>query len=413
MVTTVCKPQVIDVTCIDEDATAFATFQSHNQKIISNENGIFLTYIRTRNEAYTEQNWRILNSTDQGRTFNIMYDSVDATNPPPIETNDANDLYLIYPDFQKWNSNLMIFRSSKRYKDPISVILPNTAGGKFALAHDNKRKVLYYVPNNGDFHKIDEDGNIIHSMKLVKPGSAASFEYPHLAIDEDGVLHLAWTTNMYNTYHYLSIYYLKSEDGGYTWKHMDGRKTNVPVFSDMDEDADRVTLNEEFELNTWLSSFIPFKGKLHFIYRACPHGDFTKAKASFNEGNQHYMRFDVKTGKKDNEIVAPCLGGTNIKLASFDGFFSVDYRPKKEALYFTAKQQKRIGCIVSYDNGLSWEDYAISDELVDDPYSTYAIGGCRSVSKDGFIFGSYTERNGDYMDPFVKSKAHFLKIKVQ
>lgn len=37
----------IDVTCIDDDATGYATFNSHNQKVVQNENGIFMTHIRT------------------------------------------------------------------------------------------------------------------------------------------------------------------------------------------------------------------------------------------------------------------------------------------------------------------------------------------------------------------------------
>jgi nitrite reductase/ring-hydroxylating ferredoxin subunit len=191
---------------------------------------------------------------------------------------------------------------------------------------------------------------------------------------------------------------------------MDGTKIDIPIFSDVDDGADRITLNEEFELNTWLSGFISVKGKLHFTYRACPHEDFKIACANFNDGNQHYIRYDIKTGKKDHEIITPEFGSNKIKLASFDGFFTIDNRPGKEALYFVGKQGKRIGCVASYDNGLSWNDYALSDELVDDPYSIYAIGGCRNVTKDGLILGSFTERCGDFMDPFVKSKACFLKI---
>ena len=45
----------IDVTLVDGDATGYATFQSHNQKVAWNERGIFITHIRTRNEAYTAQ----------------------------------------------------------------------------------------------------------------------------------------------------------------------------------------------------------------------------------------------------------------------------------------------------------------------------------------------------------------------
>ncbi|NSW89110.1 MAG: BNR-4 repeat-containing protein [Firmicutes bacterium] len=406
-----CELKKIDVICFDQEATAFATFQSHNQKIVSNENGIFLTYIRSRNEKYTAQNWRLLRSTDQGDTFHVIYDSIDPTNPAPLETDEENNLYLVYPDFVKWNSCFMIFKASEKYKNPFCITIPNTAGGKFAMAYDKKRRMLYYIPNNGDFHAIDVEGNIKYSAKIVEIGKTASFEYPHMVMDENGVLHVAWTTNMHKTFHYLSIYYMKSEDGGYTWKRMDGTEIRLPVLSDTDGGGDRITLDEEFDLNTWLSNFIAVNGKLHFMYRASPHPDFKLPKDDFYNGKQHYIRYDIARGKKDHEILAHELGGNKVRLAGFDGFFAVDRRPGKEALYYVAKQRKRIGCIVSYDNGLTWEDYALSEELVDDPYSIYATGGCREVSRDGLILGSFTERCGEYMDPFVKSRAHFIRIR--
>ena len=36
----------IELTCVDRQATGYATFQSHNQKVLSNRRGIFMTYIR-------------------------------------------------------------------------------------------------------------------------------------------------------------------------------------------------------------------------------------------------------------------------------------------------------------------------------------------------------------------------------
>ena len=49
----------IELICVDDNATGYGTFQSHNQKVVRNEKGIFMTHIRTRNEAYTAQEWRL------------------------------------------------------------------------------------------------------------------------------------------------------------------------------------------------------------------------------------------------------------------------------------------------------------------------------------------------------------------
>ena len=62
----------VELSCVDDEAVGYATFQSHNQKVISNGHGIFITHIRTRNQAYTAQTWRLSRSTDGGRTFSFF-----------------------------------------------------------------------------------------------------------------------------------------------------------------------------------------------------------------------------------------------------------------------------------------------------------------------------------------------------
>jgi len=60
---------VIRPVVVDPDATGYGTFQSHNQKVVSNRRGVFMTHIRTRNEPYTAQQWRLSRSTDGGQSF--------------------------------------------------------------------------------------------------------------------------------------------------------------------------------------------------------------------------------------------------------------------------------------------------------------------------------------------------------
>ena len=96
----------IRTTCVDDDATGYATFQSHNQKVLSNARGIFMTHIRTRDEPYLAQQWRLLWSEDGDATFRIVYESTDATNPAVIETDADANIYLARPDFGDGNSYL-------------------------------------------------------------------------------------------------------------------------------------------------------------------------------------------------------------------------------------------------------------------------------------------------------------------
>ncbi len=58
----------------DDRATGYGTFQSHNQKVVSNRSGIFMTHIRTRNAPYTAQQWRLSRSTDGGKSFITLYE---------------------------------------------------------------------------------------------------------------------------------------------------------------------------------------------------------------------------------------------------------------------------------------------------------------------------------------------------
>src|ERR1051326_8839477 len=85
----------IELTCVDAQAIGYGTFQSHNQKVIANRRGIFMTHIRTRNEPYTAQQWRLSWSRDAGRIFETLSEASHATNPAVLETDDEDNVYLI------------------------------------------------------------------------------------------------------------------------------------------------------------------------------------------------------------------------------------------------------------------------------------------------------------------------------
>jgi hypothetical protein len=178
----------VELACVDEDATHYGTFQSHNQKVVSNRNGIFMTHIRTRNPEYTAQQWRLSRSTDGGQTFTIIHEETNATNPPVLETDEAGNIYLARPDFLDGNAYLYRFLAEDDYARPRISTIPGGSAGKFAMAYDRARRRLYYFAHNNTFHVIDLDGNVLSSRSLLRPGEHAVLQYPLLYVASDGAL---------------------------------------------------------------------------------------------------------------------------------------------------------------------------------------------------------------------------------
>ena len=100
------EPGTIELLCLDEQVIHGATFQSHNQKVVFNDRGIFVAYVQSRNADYTAQNWHVLRSRDRGRTFARVASGVAATNPPVLETDADSNLYLGRVDWVAGNAQL-------------------------------------------------------------------------------------------------------------------------------------------------------------------------------------------------------------------------------------------------------------------------------------------------------------------
>ena len=59
----------MELTCIDDAVIHSATFQSNTQHLVFNRTGVFAAFVKSRNEDYTAQNWRLVRSTDDGRSI--------------------------------------------------------------------------------------------------------------------------------------------------------------------------------------------------------------------------------------------------------------------------------------------------------------------------------------------------------
>src|SRR5688572_17467940 len=77
-------PRIIEIGLVDDTATGYGTFQSYNQKVVSNTNGVFMTHIRSRDREFRQQQWRLSHTRNGGKTFETVFESTDATNPPVL-----------------------------------------------------------------------------------------------------------------------------------------------------------------------------------------------------------------------------------------------------------------------------------------------------------------------------------------
>jgi hypothetical protein len=385
----------IELTRVDDEAIGYATFQSHNQKVVSNRHGIFLTHLRTRNQAYTAQTWRLSRSTDGGQSFATVHEATHATNPPVIETDDDGNVYLVRVDFSDGSAYLHRFLADRQFREPIITEIPGAAAGKYAMFLDPQRQQLYFFAHNNSFHVIGLDGTVHRSLRLLRPGPNAVLQYPLLSLGRDGTLHAAWTTQKHGKYLYWDIHHMLSSDAGDRWYHLDGTPLTPPVIADQDGGALRITLEDEYDVHTWLSCFLVKGGKIHFMYQA-------QTKPS----RQHYVRYDIASGKRDQHR-QPEFRGTSVQIRGLDGFFATRTTSADSPLYCVGHDQGRVACLVSKDNGDTWQDYARTEEV----FSLYSLGGCRQTTEDDDIIGTFTDQAGSNLTTDRKSKVYFFRIK--
>lgn len=387
----------IELTCVDAEAIGYGTFQSHNQKVVANRRGIFMTHIRSRNEAYTAQQWRLCWSRNGGRSFETLYEATHATNPPVLETDAEDDLYLIRPDFLDGHAYLYRFLAARNYRDPLVTRIPNGAAGKFCMAFDPGRRRLYYFAHNNTFHRLALDGTVLSSTNLLSAGKSAALQYPLLLLDAAGTLHAAWTSQQHNRYSYWDIHYLQSPDGGLNWRTMCGLPVGLPVVADESGPADRISRDDEFDAHTWLASFLVRAGKAHFLYLA-----------QTQPPRQHYVRYDLASGKRELDHQPEFRGG-EISLRNLDGFLATRTAEPKGTIYVVSREadQSRLACLASNDDGATWHDFAVSQSLT----NPYSIGGCREITRDGCVIGSFTDQGATAKAPRGDSRVYFFKIR--
>jgi hypothetical protein len=359
-----------------------------------------MTYLREDNEKDPVKSnvWRLMRSVDGGKTFSTVYEGHNGCRAPCIESDRRGNIYLAHPEYgtkskRKKEFHFYRFAADKKYKAPQRSVFPNVGcAAKYAMAHNAKRKRFYIATQYGQLLTVGENGKLIAKRAVLKnPGPKAATQYPLLQVDPSGRLHHAWTTVKLGASVYWDIHYMLSLDGE-VWWNLKRKRLKPPVIPDNTGPTLRVSLDDEFEPNTWLSGFLAKEGKVHFIYHA-------RTKPT----RQHYMRYDIATGKRDVHLQSK-LKGRTITLSGTSGFFASRSNKPGSTLYCVIQDKGHIACLASDDNGATWRDHAKSQAA----FGPYALGGAREITSGGSIIGSFTQGSKVYFFSIRTDHRHLI-----
>ena len=384
------------------DGTGYSVFQSHNQKVVANTNGIFITYLDSCPDT-SPNTWRLARSTDGGHTFTTVYQGSDYTRAPAMETDETNNIYLTYPTYGT-NTHFLRFTAANGYTAPnlTQAYSGVSSAAKYAMAYDRQRQRFYIATQYGLMLTVDKSGNLLQSQQVFSTSRSNSYTaYPNLLVDAAGVLHFGETTaDGGNHIPYESIRHLQSADGGATWQTMGGTPVTAPTTPEPTGPSDMINLPDEITpWATWLSATHVKGGKVHFAYRTVNPWD----PAYFGNPTpimerQHYMRFNGSTGVREIDSWSDWgrWGGTNISVAAVDGLLASDPNDPSGPIYFVGLSSSGVlSAIISHDNGSSWNDYAsATTQSALGLSSIYSVGGCRTLAPDGKVIGSLSAMRG-------------------
>ena len=406
-------------TVVETNVPVGALFHSHSQHVVQNQHGIFVAYLTSTNATY-DATWKLVRSTNNGASFSTVYTGTSEQNPPALETDTAGNIYVIYPT-QTTGSNgtatFLKFAASNNFASPIvTKTIPN-ASSKFTTHYDRYRDVIYYFTANDsgpgtavqnlqyNFSVLSLNGDVTRAVALTQGGSAvqSGVQYPQIASFGYDT-YLAWTTDDSNpnsvpySPHYRAIHVIKTEDGGYTFKKLDGTvlssAVNTPIVADDTGPTDRITLSDEFEPQTWLSGFAATNHKLHFTYDAYVQ-DVTKQPDTTHR--QHYVRINSKTGAREIDTQPTwCLEGRCIANSGRGGALITDLRNGWQTSIVYALSEElaspRPVLFRTGNNGDSWTLHGESNALF--ATNMYTVGAFRDVTSDGYVIGAFVQQNG-------------------
>lgn len=396
---------VLSAPLIDSNTVGYSTFQSHNQKVVSNANGVFICYVKTSNVTFTYEEWYLKKTTDGGLTFTSLYNNTSSQSAPCMETDSSNNLYLIVPT-SATDATFYKFLASDYTTPSVTTTLVGLAQEKYTMALDETNNKIYFTSNSNKFVVLNMSGTIITSpYTFTQGGIYAVAEYPHLQLDASGTLYCAWTTHG-GSRTYWNISWLKSTDFGVSWKKADGTALTLPIKVDTSGSCDMITRVEEVSYTTFLSSFMYANERLHAVYFMT---DSTGATY------QEYARINPSTGVVEIRTIqflvcSPTQAGT-------DGFFIkpvVDgtFASPVPIYYITESNRRYLVSAVSADNGNIWKKTKVLDMNPSSGWRVYSVGGFRKLVDGNTAYGVFTIQDLN-TPPYYQNgsgKTYFIKL---
>jgi len=401
--------------------SAYGTFQSHYQKVVSNKNGIFAAFLSkyvvneldSRNDLGT---WQVVRSEDGGQTFKTIYSLTTSSKAPCLETDNDGNIYLAHA-MNRWED--MTFSKllySENFEKPHSVLVLGAGAGKYSCAFNESEKQFLYL-GWSKFVRIDTNSmNVIDHRQFFSSGPDGHPQYPHLVFEpEQKTLLAAWTTVSVNEINgrsnYLDARYAISRDNGLSWKSpSNGSNLNLPIVVDDTGGAPTALLATDLSdakssqqqgvaLENWLDSVAFIGDYFYFAY--------------INTGLDHsnYSTRYTRTSLRSDETMTPValekFKGETIELNSNGLYFTTQTLPGIGSVLYAvgATENFEIASLYSFDKGVTWHDHAIGEREVHQPY---AITGSKHLTSDGYIIGEYTSYP---LAGESEGKVKFFKIK--
>jgi len=413
---------------IDNETAAYGTFQSHNQKIVENQYGIFASFEKYESEGNRTDVNCLYRSVDGGASWFPLFTITRGAKPYCVETDEAGNIFLIGPNWNDNTSWLYIFYAEDDFsaETMLSVNLRFCSGpGKYASYYVPETKLLWYVTYSGEMFIIDlEDirNPVMRGEKTADFGTAKlglrniityktvdCIQYPSFYwTPEDHTMHLVWTTADLAVYHYRSIQYIRTRDNGETWQNMSGETLAVPINAStapagLEGRATKITDDAEDNRITWLQNFIVKNGRAHFIYRVADNSANGLDQTGAGELGMHYKVYDVNSGAVLIDRLAENFwgSGSDFPVNSLDGVFSTDRANNK--IFYVSYYGNTVMALVTRDGGESWQGLW-QQEIDGEFYGIYALGGAREVF-NGRVIGSFT-----VMRPDMGSNGHAVQF---
>ncbi len=410
------------ISIVDCECDTYATFHSHNQRIVSLSNGSMLCCILYRaadNHEETWSQWKLYLSEDRGEKWQETFSSKthSAIRTPCIESS-GHSIYVVHADA----GNLRVSRfHSAHFCGHIeeALVLPGADAGKFSTYFDPKRNTLFIFTFHGngvnfyilpcetdgafkdnrapDLNWPDDLENLTTNCaaRLIVNTDMATdtdlvdktqyLQYPHLVCSGDDLI-VSWTNVNYypikghanaRVSKYSTSFSMKLDLDIMQLKDMYNRPiVNRPVQSNPgpdDGEATEVTLPGENRMTFWLSNICPSSNFVHYLLYSAQY-----------LSNLRYLRIHKKTGHK--EVIWSTPGPLQLKgltITQLCGMWCVHC-----VLYtLVITTDVDLALLVSSNEGADWEvaeSQILGDTFDPSLYSSlYAPSGSRNPLKFG------------------------------